>query len=405
MPKQEMELYTHTLPGTIMDSLSGTLNLCREIVGKYGDEMLKSPFEIDLLYDALRSQNLKETAHSRILYRILQDKTMQEKFLKKFLPEVDYRHLEIPYPDRDRIDLTVCGDNFFLIIENKVNNAGEQEKQIDRYVSDIAHEKYGYPYEQIYVLYLNREGNELPSSYSLSDETIKLLGKRLMVRDYREHIYAWVKSVYEQVCFDAKPYLKCTLLCYRTYLETIFNLNEMNNKLDEELIKSLKLDEKPLVEKIKVVEDQLTCLGKIKERLDPMLASYQKQLQQLQLEEWRKQCQEALSSKEIVLTKESENEFGFYFKFEGKKFRCQVNKDGEWFWGVCGRGETTETCPEIFESLKNIVLQSNKGFTNWAANPPEWVVSDYYKNGEDIAERFVDLANIICDNPDCTIIK
>lgn len=394
-------LYTHTLPGAIEDSLKDSLILCKGITDNYGEDLLKSPFEIDLLYDALRSENLKETAHSRILYRILQDEAMQKAFLKKFLPGADSNNIDIPYPDRDRIDLTIKGDNFFLIIENKVNYAGEQEAQIDRYVCDVAHGKYRYPYEQIYVLYLNRDGNEPPSSYSLSDETKRLLGDKLMVKNYREDIYSWIKSVYDQVSFDKKPYLKSTLLCYMTYLETIFNLNEMNNMLDEELSKSLELDKKTMVEKIKVLEDQLTCMDKIRERLEAMLTNCREQ----RFEEWYKQCVGVLSGKGIELTKEGKKEFGFYFKYEGKKFRCQVDNDGKWFWGICGRGETTKTCPEIFESLKNIVLQSNKGFTNCATNSPEWVVSDYYKEGEDIAERFVDLANIICDNPDCTIIK
>ena len=116
----------------IENSLKETIKTIRKISRKYKDEISALPFEIDILGEALHSKTLYETAHCRILYRLLQNKDVQESFIRHFLPNVDYSRgsIQIPYPDRNRIDLTIKSDSFFLIIENKVNGAEEQKKQI-----------------------------------------------------------------------------------------------------------------------------------------------------------------------------------------------------------------------------------------------------------------------------------
>lgn len=153
MPMNNIDLSILRLFDTIDESLHNTLNLCWNISNSYKNELSKYPFMINLLDDALRSERLKETAHSRILYRILHDKNMQKRFVEYFLPNVNcsFESIHIPYPDRHRIDLTIKSDKFFLIIENKINNAPEQAKQINNYV-EVAQKTY--PDEQIYVLYL-----------------------------------------------------------------------------------------------------------------------------------------------------------------------------------------------------------------------------------------------------------
>ena len=94
-----------SLSQVIEHSLDDTLRACLKISTSYKEELTNSPFIIDLLDDALRSERLKETAHSRILYRILHDENMQRKFVEYFLPSVNCSaaSFQIPYPDRHRI--------------------------------------------------------------------------------------------------------------------------------------------------------------------------------------------------------------------------------------------------------------------------------------------------------------
>lgn len=218
----------------ITQSLEETLSVCQNISASYKKELSGSPLMIDLLNDALRSERLKETAHSRILYRILHDNNLQKGFVEYFLPNVDctFESIQIPYPDRHRIDLTIKSDNFFLIVENKVNNAPEQPSQIANYVK-IAQQTY--PDNQIYVLYLGGETNIYPSENSLPTEIRQLLCDRIICKNYKDDIIPLIESMYEQIDFNEQPFLKSTLLLYKTYLENKYNLNKMNNTLIPQL--------------------------------------------------------------------------------------------------------------------------------------------------------------------------
>ena len=85
----------------IENSLKETIKTIRNISRKYKDEISALPFEIDILGEALHSKTLYETAHCRILYRLLQNKDVQESFIRYFLPNVDYSRgsIQIPYPE------------------------------------------------------------------------------------------------------------------------------------------------------------------------------------------------------------------------------------------------------------------------------------------------------------------
>lgn len=390
------------LSDTIDESLNNTLNVCCEISEAHKEELSSSPSEIDLLSDALRSEKLKETAHCRILYRILQDRKMQKRFIAHFLPNVEcsFESIQIPYPDKNRIDLTIKGDAFFLIIENKVNNAPEQKKQIDRYVK-IAMQTY--PIEEIYVLYLGGETNIAPSKHSISTGIRNLLENRIICKNYKEDITPWIASIYRQTEFNEQPFLKSTLLSYKTYLENKYNLNEMNNKLDKALIETLGLDSMSITEKISTIEDQIDNIDKIRERLDFLLCDYQEQDRISHMKEWYKSSSDILSNK-VVLTMENNTEFGFNFQYRNREFRCCVSYDDNEnpYWGICGITENINSCPKIFNSLQKLVLQSNNGFHNHEYNSAEWVISDY-ETKELIVDMFTKLAQLICNSEMCSI--
>ncbi len=388
----------------VAESLDETICVCQKISASYKKELSDSPFMIDLLDDALRSERLKETAHSRILYRILHDNNMQKRFVEYFLPDVDcsFESIQIPYPERHRIDLTIKSDNFFLIIENKVNNAPEQPSQIADYIK-IAQQTY--PDNQIYVLYLGGETNIYPYENSLPTEVRQLLCDRVICKNYKDDITPWIGSVYEQIDFNEQPFLKSTLLLYKTYLENKYNLNKMNNKLDKALIDTLGLDSISLSEKIKVIEDQIYNIDIIRERLSSLLDTYTEQSNIYDIQKWYTQCSDSLSHK-LVLTTENNIEFGFNFKYRNRDFRCTVSFDDNEnpYWGICGLTDNVNSCPKIFNALKQLVLQSNNGFHNNEYNSQEWVISDYERK-ELIVERFVSLAKLIYCSESCSIVE
>jgi len=175
--------------------------------------------------------------------------------------------------------------------------------------------------------------------------------------------------------------------------------------LDKALVDALGLDSLPFEDSIKIIEDQLNNIDKIRERLSSLLDDYTKQSNICDIQKWYNQCSDTLSHK-IVLTMEDDIEFGFNFKYRNRDFRCLVSYDDnkEPYWGVCGLTENINSCPNIFNALKQLVLQSNKGFHNYEYNSSEWVISDYERK-ELIVDRFITLANLIYCSESCSIVE
>ena len=395
------------LSQTIETSVSTTLEICCKISNMYKEEFLSLPFPIDLLSEALRSENLKETAHCRILYRILQNKDIQNSFIRYFIPDLDYsiESIHIPYPDKHRIDLTIKGDTFFLIIENKINGACEQRGQIDRYVQ-IAQQTY--PIEQIYVMYLGGKTNITPSLHSLSYNTRQLINNRILYKNYKDDITPWISYTYQQIEFTDQPFLKSSLLLYRTYLENKYNISTkdkaMNNKLDKSITEMLGLNTASLDEKICILQDQINNIDKIRERLSYMLEELTDQRIIQDIKEMYDKCTKILSDGPI-LTMEDNMEFGFNFMYRSSKFRCCVSFDDneDPYWGIRGLSEDKYSRPKIFESLQKMIIQSNKGFHDYEYNSKEWAVSNYEKK-EFIVEKFITLTELICNSGYCTLL-
>lgn len=93
----------------------------------------------------------------------------------------------------------------------------------------------------------------------------------------------WIASVYEKTEFDEQPFLKSASLLYKRYLENMYNLNNqckenMNNELDKTISEMLKLDSISLTEKIKVIEDQIVNIDKMRDRYFYMLKEYKKKV-------------------------------------------------------------------------------------------------------------------------------
>lgn len=402
------DIFLH-LSNTIEQSLNASLETFLKVSCMYKEELSTLPFSIDILSEALRSQNLRETAHCKILYKLLQNRKILTNFIQHFLPSVeDYSRdsIQLPYPDRHRIDLTIKSNKFFLIIENKVNGACEQNGQIDRYVQ-IAQTTY--PHHQIYVLYLGGDTNIHPSEYSMSRATERLLDSRIIYKNYKHDIIPWISSIYKLIAFEDQPFLKSSLLTYKTYLENKYNTNnlnkEMNNKLKRTLIKTLELETRPLAEKISILQDQIDNMDTIRERLVDLLQDYKEQRIELDIKDWYNQLSNTRSFHPI-LTMDDSTEFGFNFKYRNTDFRCCVSFDDseDPYWGIKGLTETINSRPKVFETLKKMILESNKGFHNYEANADEWVVSDYEKR-EYIVERFIDLTKLIYKSKDCSIIE
>ena len=187
---------------------------------------------ISLINDLRLSTNIHETAHSRILYKLLCARGKEKhQFLKMFLEsvglklDIDKAEIKVEYK---HIDVLIYDGTRYVIIENKVNHACDQDRQIETYIRSL----YG---KDVYVLYLVRSDNDKdPSEDSLSTERRQELVKdgKYKKISYQTHILDWLRKC-EKETNNENVILKSALVQYRDYIEDLFKEKEivyMNNK-------------------------------------------------------------------------------------------------------------------------------------------------------------------------------
>lgn len=117
------------------------------------EELAKLPLHINVIKISAAGK-LRETAHSSILQQFLKYPSILDSFIKSIicLNNIKITPADIRNVEQDNMDISIFAKNACIIIENKINNAPEQQGQIYRYVDCAL--KYGYDESQIHILYL-----------------------------------------------------------------------------------------------------------------------------------------------------------------------------------------------------------------------------------------------------------
>lgn len=248
---------------------------------------------ISLINDLRLSTNIHETAHSRILYKLLCVHGKEKhQFLKMFLEsvglklDIDKAEIKVEYK---HIDVLIYDGKKYIIIENKVNHACDQDKQIETYIRSL----YG---KDVYVLYLVRSDNDKdPSEDSLSTERRKELEENVKYKkiSYQTHILDWLRKC-EKETNNENVILKSALVQYRDYIEELFKGMEIMNDKDIEnfekevlgfsATKDSIVDPVALVEKIDETKQTMKILNEV-------IESYEKYLCEHYLEHFKDETQ------------------------------------------------------------------------------------------------------------------
>ena len=248
---------------------------------------------ISLINDLRLSTNIHETAHSRILYKLLCAHGKEKhQFLKMFLEsvglklDIDKAEIKVEYK---HIDVLIYDGKKYIIIENKVNHACDQDKQIETYIRSL----YG---KDVYVLYLVRSDNDKdPSEDSLSTERRKELEENVKYKkiSYQTHILDWLRKC-EKETNNENVILKSALVQYRDYIEELFKGMEIMNDKDIEnfekevlgfsATKDSIVDPVALVEKIDETKQTMKILNEV-------IESYEKYLCEHYLERFKDETQ------------------------------------------------------------------------------------------------------------------
>ena len=190
------------------------------------------------MIDDLRlSYNIHETAHSRILYKFLLAHSRNERysFLKAFFRHIgienlfDYNNV-IVRVEHENIDVLISEGKRYVIIENKVNHACDQNRQLYRYINKFKQ-------QDVYVLYLVRMPiDKGPSDNSLADDERKEMEKegKFFKISYQEHILPWLTECKNQKV-NNHSLLGSALVQYCDYLDKILNNKSTMEKKDADL--------------------------------------------------------------------------------------------------------------------------------------------------------------------------
>ena len=216
------------------EKMAYNIDLAHALGQYYEKQKVSLPFHINVI-DQLHAD---ENAHTRILAQLLKYRedgkyTIMKSFLK-LLPEFDVDSFNIDksqvFFNRENIDgLIEKEGEYAVIIENKSHWAVDQDKQIERYVdTEINH---GIPQENIWVIYLTRDGQKKVEKYSLTQKTKKILGSRFVELDYRNHILPWLKDSILPNCRMKEEWLASAIKQYVDHLEGLFGTRESQKKL------------------------------------------------------------------------------------------------------------------------------------------------------------------------------
>ncbi|NLD23288.1 MAG: PD-(D/E)XK nuclease family protein [Bacteroidales bacterium] len=216
----------------------------------YQNEKKKLPFHINII-DELRAD---ENAHSRILAKFLMYEDLISReydIFKSFIGYLvenynnkkDFQKIEVKWPtltvEKERIDLWIRDSNYVLIVENKVQNAGDQYKQLERYIDTS--KNYGYKEEDIYVLYLPPTYEKEPDTESWGKyyET-DIYNNRYLKLSFRDDILPWLKNDVLHNVRIKERLLMSSLEQYIDHLEGKFSLRTINDKMNMKLQEFIK---------------------------------------------------------------------------------------------------------------------------------------------------------------------
>ena len=249
---------------------------------------------ISLINDLRLSSNIHETAHSRILYKLLCAHGKEKhQFLKMFLEsvgldiELNINKVEIKV-ESEHIDVLIYDGVKYIIVENKVNHACDQDRQLVRYIDSLNS-------KDIYVLYLVRSDNDKdPSENSLPAEIRQELeenGKYKKI-SYQTHIFNWLRKCKETDTDN--ELLKSALVQYCNYIEELFKGMEIMNDKDIENFEKEVLDFSAtmdsIVNPVALVEKTDELKQKMK-TLNEVIESYENYLCERYLEYFKVETQ------------------------------------------------------------------------------------------------------------------
>jgi hypothetical protein len=215
-----------------------SFNKITKLVDQYQNWYWTSDFDdINLIEDLRLSSNIHETAHSQILFKLLKSGKrygfpLWQEFSKMLDWDTNNASVFGP-PEKYNIDLLVEGfdsknQKFAVIIENKINDAIDQDEQIQRYIQSLI-TKESFKEEQIYVIYLTRNDNaKEPSEDSFPSAMKERFVNRYHRISYEKEIRQWINNCQK---IWVNELIRSVLVQYGNYLTGLFESNKEKERV------------------------------------------------------------------------------------------------------------------------------------------------------------------------------
>lgn len=205
------------------------------VFGEYMDafrkETQKLPFHVNLL----EFLHANENTNSRVLAGLLRKPEILQS-LFDFIGG-NFAELKVNKPkvtnEEGRIDILVKDIDYWIIIENKINGAADQPKQLARYIDNV---KLFRKEENIYVIYCTRDF-KVPSDQSWGDNGYKDKFKhRFYNLSFRCHVLPWLQNVVLPEVKNKDIFLKSYIEQYIDYLQGLFNQRGFEKNMNARMI-------------------------------------------------------------------------------------------------------------------------------------------------------------------------
>ena len=324
------------------------------------------------------SFNVNENAHSRLLISLLKYKPALHHFLnfltkKKLNFDISLIDKPILTVEKWRIDGLVQEEGkYAFIIENKIHNAVEQKEQIGRYI-DIC-KQLGYKLNQIYILYLTRYAENKPTIQTWGNYKESDFAGRYIKIAYKEDIIVWLEE-YLQAISERETIVKSAVIQYIDYLKHVFNsreiFKEMDNKLQDFLVKKLQLTDDNNVKNIDIITTKISEIDELQKHLKALVEITREKC----LFEWKNRLhsqEEFKNCNFVVNTDDKYPNIYVVLEYKGKSFAAAIEYyrlNNEIYFGL-GRHFSSQTLNEeikyfFSDFLKDREFQSNDWWYGW----------------------------------------
>ena len=245
------------------------LQFISEYIEQYRKAEAKLPYRINV-FDELRisrgDAKVLETAHSRILTKLLQYKAPCGKFelfesLIQYIAREksdSYRNINVINPNISReegnIDVYIRDSDgkYAVIVENKINFARPTERQLPKYIERTR--EIGFSAKQIYIIYLPRTNDKKKQYEQRLEEYKDIYSERFVIFSFKEDVLRWLKEIVLPIVNQKNILLSSALEQYIDHLQEM----SLDGKTD-----SQDINQKIIIEMENFIKEKLKLNGNL----------------------------------------------------------------------------------------------------------------------------------------------